>query len=85
MLERAEILMLLGRNEEAITVFESCFNDYGYGMYMCGNYEKCGDAYRAIGHMTEACMYWNIAIKNDDPEFDPASPSVKIKVMENCK
>ncbi len=83
-LERAEAHYLLGNYKTAISDFEKCFNEFGYGMYSCNNYEMCGDAYMSIENIDKACEYWNIAVRNDDPEFDPASDEVKLKFKENC-
>jgi len=85
LLDRAEAFYMLGKFKEAIADFEKCFNEFGYGMYSCNNYEMCGDAYKAIGNTTKGCEYWNIAVRNDDPEYDPASENVKMKAKENCK
>lgn len=84
-LERAKAYYFFGQYEQSISDFEKCFNEYGYGMYSCNNYEMCGDAYMALGKMNNACEYWTIAVRNDDPEFDPASDDVKLKTKENCK
>ena len=83
-LERAEAHYLTGNYRESISDFEKCFNEYLAGMYSCNNYEMCGDAYKAIGNTNKSCHYWNIAVRNDDPEFDPASDEVKAKVKGIC-
>lgn len=84
LLERAEAYYMLGKHKESIADFEKCFNEFGYGMYSCNNYEMCGDAYKGLGNTNKACEYWKIAVRNDDPEFDPASDEVKLKVKNNC-
>jgi tetratricopeptide (TPR) repeat protein len=83
-LERAEAYYFFGKYEKSIADFEKCFNEFGYGMYSCNNYEMCGDAYEGLGNTNRACEYWKIAVRNNDPEFDPASDEVKIKVEKNC-
>jgi tetratricopeptide (TPR) repeat protein len=85
LLDRAEAYFRLGKYTEAITDFERCFIDYGYGMYSCNNYEMCGDSYEATGNRNKACEYWTLAVRNDDPEFDPASKEVKSKAKKKCK
>ena len=84
LLERAEAYYMLGKYDKSIKDFEKCFNEFDLGMYSCNNYEMCGDAYNGLGNSTKACEYWKIAVNNDDPEFDPASDEVKLKVKKNC-
>jgi tetratricopeptide (TPR) repeat protein len=84
LLERAEAHYLIGNYENAISDFEKCFNEYQAGLYSCNEYEMCGDAYKAMGNINKACEYWSIAVRNDDPEFDPASNQVKLKAKVNC-
>ena len=83
-LERAIAYHKLGKHVESIADFELCFNEFGHGLYSCGDYEMCGDSYKANGNLLQACKYWNISVRIDDPEFDPATDEVKLKVKNNC-
>jgi tetratricopeptide (TPR) repeat protein len=83
-LERAKAYFMTGRYQKSISDFEKCFNEYQAGLYSCNEYEMCGDAYKALGNEEKACGYWTVAVRNDDPEFDPASNSVKEKALKFC-
>ncbi len=83
LLERGRIYFLTGKNQEAISDFETCFNDHAYGMYSSQNFEMCGDAYEKIGELEQACEKWGWAINHFDVDV-PSETAIQ-KVESKCK
>jgi tetratricopeptide (TPR) repeat protein len=85
LLERAKIRYNLREYKGAAEDFEKCFNEFSYGMYQASDYEMCGDAYKELGQMKQACEKWNMAITQLDPEIDKPSKTVQKKIKKFCK
>lgn len=83
LLERGRIYFFTGKNQEAISDFETCFKDDMYGKYCSQDFEMCGDAYEKIGELEQACEKWDLAINHFD--VDAPSETAIQKVENKCK